>query len=169
MAPIDPPGPFHCKSAMSRQQPNHSDGEETDSTFRKPSPPPDGEKARNDEQDDTYPEGGLRAWLVAAGAACILFATLGWSNSFGVFLPYYMKYQLSNYSPDSIAWIGSVQVTLTFATGIVGGPLFDRYGTIVSLHTPASTTLAPFNLLMFSFFFFFRLFAQQRLLTSSPS
>ncbi|KAK0650033.1 major facilitator superfamily domain-containing protein [Cercophora newfieldiana] len=83
------------------------------------------------QEDDLYPEGGLRAWLVAAGAACILFATLGWANSFGVFFPFYLNHQLSAESPDSIAWIGSVQVTLSFATGVVGGPLFDRYGTLV--------------------------------------
>jgi hypothetical protein len=31
----------------------------------------------------TFPEGGARAWAVAAGAAGVLFCTLGYSNAFG--------------------------------------------------------------------------------------
>src|SRR4051794_31455823 len=78
-------------------------------------PTHDGHKEAGDVS--SYPEGGLQAWLVAAGTASILFATLGWTNSFGVFFPYYQANQLSDKSPDDIAWIGSVQVTLTFAGG----------------------------------------------------
>jgi hypothetical protein len=31
----------------------------------------------------TFPEGGARAWAVAAGAAGVLFCTFGYSNAFG--------------------------------------------------------------------------------------
>ena len=31
----------------------------------------------------TFPEGGARAWAVAAGTAAALFCTLGYSNAFG--------------------------------------------------------------------------------------
>jgi len=79
-----------------------------------------------------FPEGGLRAWLVAAGTAGILFCTLGYSNSFGVFQAYYIHNQLRDHSPDDISWIGSVQVCLVFALGVIGGPIFDRYGAWVS-------------------------------------
>jgi hypothetical protein len=95
---------------------------------------------RNDE--DSFPEGGLRAWLVAAGAGGILFTTLGYSNSFGIFQAYYMLHQLRDVGPDNIAWIGSVQAFLLFATGTIGGPLFDRYGAWVRIlpsTVPAST------------------------------
>ncbi|KAJ5192186.1 hypothetical protein N7449_008328 [Penicillium cf. viridicatum] len=44
---------------------------------------------------------GLQAWLTTAGAACTFFAALDFANSFAF---------------------------LQFATGAVGGPLFDRYG-----------------------------------------
>jgi len=115
---------------------DHSDTENTDLEKRGSFPQPlPVEEVVAGEGDESYPEGGLRAWLVAAGVACILFATLGWTNSFGVFFPYYQKNQLSSETPDRIAWIGSVQVTLTFATGVIGGPTFDRYGTLVSLPT----------------------------------
>ena len=36
---------------------------------------------RQDEQ--TFPEGGARAWGVALGASGILFCTFGFANSFG--------------------------------------------------------------------------------------
>ncbi|KAL1860663.1 hypothetical protein VTK73DRAFT_7213 [Phialemonium thermophilum] len=75
-----------------------------------------------------YPEGGLRAWLVAAGTASIMFCTMGYTNSFGVFQAYYMDHQLHNESADRIAWIGSIQSFLIFGTGLLGGPMFDRYG-----------------------------------------
>lgn len=34
-------------------------------------------------EEMTFPEGGARAWFVAAGAAGVLFCTLGYVNSFG--------------------------------------------------------------------------------------
>ncbi|KAF2477301.1 monocarboxylate permease-like protein [Lindgomyces ingoldianus] len=74
------------------------------------------------------PDGGLRAWLVAAGAACIFFSCLGFSNAFGVFQEYYITHQLHEESPDRIAWIGSLSVFIQFAAGSIGGPLFDRLG-----------------------------------------
>jgi len=85
------------------------------------------------DDDSDFPEGGTRAWLVAAGTAAILFSTLGYSNSFGIFQAYYMQAQLSDHTPDDIAWIGSVQAYLVFASGLVAGPLFDRVGAWVRL------------------------------------
>ena len=82
-----------------------------------------------------YPEGGLQAWLVAAGGACIFFSTLGFANSFGVFEEYYLSHQLKDESADNVAWIGSLAAFLQFAAGAIGGPLFDRYGAWVSSST----------------------------------
>ena len=83
----------------------------------------------------TFPDGGFRAWLVAAGAGCVLFSTMGYSNSFGIFQAYYMLHQLQDETPDNISWIMSVQMCSMFLTGAVAGPLFDRYGAKVSLYT----------------------------------
>lgn len=74
------------------------------------------------------PDGGLRAWLVAAGGAAIFFCCLGFSNAFGAFQEYYMRHQLRDETPGDIAWIGSLSAFLQFASGMVGGPLFDRFG-----------------------------------------
>ncbi|KAF3071154.1 putative transporter MCH4 [Daldinia childiae] len=77
------------------------------------------------------PDGGLRAWLVTAGAACVFFSAMGFSNAFGVFEEYYLSHQLNGQSPDKVAWIGSLAVALQFLSGNIGGPLFDRFGTWV--------------------------------------
>ncbi|KAI8960883.1 MFS general substrate transporter [Daldinia sp. FL1419] len=74
------------------------------------------------------PDGGLRAWFVTAGAACVFFSAMGFSNAFGVFEEYYLTHQLNGQSPDRVAWIGSLSVALQFLSGNIGGPLFDRFG-----------------------------------------
>ena len=95
------------------------------------------EKAHADSASfDKAPDGGLRAWLVATGAAFIFFSALGYANSFGVFQEYYMTHQLREESPDKIAWIGSLSAFFQFAAGAVGGPLFDRYGAWVKSSRP---------------------------------
>ena len=97
-------------------------------------PEHDREKASSEKpEDDPAPEGGLRAWLVAAGGAAILFSTLGFANSFGTFEAYYATHQMRGESPSKIAWIGSLSMFLQFFAGLVGGPLFDRFGAMVRL------------------------------------
>ncbi|KAF7167940.1 hypothetical protein CNMCM6106_003289 [Aspergillus hiratsukae] len=78
--------------------------------------------------EDNFPEGGWRAWSVAIGNAGIMFCTLGHVNTWGVYQAYYEANQLRGHSPSAIAWIGSLQAFSIFAAGLVGGPLFDRYG-----------------------------------------
>ncbi|KAJ3565582.1 hypothetical protein NP233_g7544 [Leucocoprinus birnbaumii] len=75
--------------------------------------------------DDDFPDGGLRAWLVVFGGACNCYATFGYVNSWGIFQAYYQETVLKEYSPSTIAWIGSVQYALVFLPGLVVGRLFD--------------------------------------------
>ncbi|RJE21440.1 Major Facilitator Superfamily [Aspergillus sclerotialis] len=82
----------------------------------------------NPSTTDVVPDSGLQAWLVAAGGSAIFFCCLGFANSFGTFGEYYLSHQLQGESPDKIAWIGSLSAFLQFASGMVGGPLFDRFG-----------------------------------------
>ncbi|KAK2762688.1 hypothetical protein FQN54_000862 [Arachnomyces sp. PD_36] len=82
----------------------------------------------NEAPDDTFPEGGTRAWSVAIGTAAIAFCTMGYVNSFGVYQGWYEANQLHDRSPSDISWIGSTQAFLVFGGGAVGGPLFDLYG-----------------------------------------
>jgi hypothetical protein len=48
---------------------------------------------------EAAPDGGARAWLVAAGGSSIFFACLGFSDAFGAFEEYYLTHQLSGQSP----------------------------------------------------------------------
>jgi MFS family permease len=78
--------------------------------------------------EQEFPEGGARAWATASGTALIMFCTLGYVNSWGVYQAYYETHQLSHRTADEIAWIGSLQGFFIFGVGLVGGPMFDRWG-----------------------------------------
>lgn len=93
----------------------------------------DPEKNPGSPQFDPAPDGGVRAWLIAAAGATVFFCTLGFVNSFGTFIEYYATHQLKEESQSRIAWIGSLASFLQFFTGMVAGPMFDRYGEMVRL------------------------------------
>jgi MFS transporter, MCT family, solute carrier family 16 (monocarboxylic acid transporters), member 10 len=63
--------------------------------------------------------------LTTDNSWCILFATFGMTNAFGVYQDYYVRIFLKNYSPSTIGWIGSVQLFFQFSMGIISGKLFD--------------------------------------------
>jgi MFS family permease len=81
--------------------------------------------------DEDLPDGGLKAWSVIVGAWCIIFVSFGTFNTFGSFADYLITHQLSNVSPSTISWIGSLQIFLIYVGGLVLGYLFDVYGTRV--------------------------------------
>ncbi|KAJ7766706.1 major facilitator superfamily domain-containing protein [Mycena metata] len=74
----------------------------------------------------TFPEGGLQAWATVAGAFIVLFCGFGYTSSFGVYQDFYSRKYLSESSPSSISWIGSVNALLLIAGGLVTGRLYDR-------------------------------------------
>lgn len=78
--------------------------------------------------DDSFPEGGLEAWLVLAGSFLGLIATFGFMVSVGTVQEYLQKNQLSHYTARDVGWIPSVFVYLALGLGIWVGPVFDRYG-----------------------------------------
>ena len=80
------------------------------------------------EDEISYPEGGLQAWLVVLGGWCAMFAAFGIANSLASFQAYISENQLSTYSASQVGWIFSLWTFLTFACGIYTGPLFDVYG-----------------------------------------
>ncbi|KAF8637737.1 hypothetical protein AX17_002612 [Amanita inopinata Kibby_2008] len=84
------------------------------------------DKERGQEEgEDRYPDGGLRAWLIVFGAMCNTFSTFGYVNSWGIFQAYYQRTLLKDMSPSSIAWIGSIQYALVFFPALIVGRLFD--------------------------------------------
>ncbi|KAB5560261.1 putative MFS monocarboxylate transporter [Coniochaeta sp. 2T2.1] len=99
------------------ESPVTGDGSDTDV----PAPP-------YDEVEETYPEGGRRAWLVVAGSWMALFAALGLMNILATFHTYVSTHQLAHYDDGVIGWIFSIYVFLCFFLGIYIGPIFDKYG-----------------------------------------
>lgn len=81
-----------------------------------------------DVPSDTYPEGGLRAWLVVLGAFSGMTASFGLMNTMGTFQPYISTHQLSHLSQSTIGWIFSVYVFTVFFCGVQIGPVFDAKG-----------------------------------------
>jgi len=75
-----------------------------------------------------FPDGGLTAWAVCAGAWCCLFASFGWITCIGVFQTYYQQNQLKNYSPSEVAWIPSVEIFVMQFAAPFCGKVFDGYG-----------------------------------------
>ncbi|KAG2349995.1 MFS general substrate transporter [Suillus weaverae] len=71
------------------------------------------------------PDGGLRAWLVVFAAALVMFSTLGFLLSWGIFQAYYEENLLLNTSPSNIAWIGSTQYALACLPSLATGRMFD--------------------------------------------
>ncbi|KAF7342228.1 Riboflavin transporter MCH5 [Mycena venus] len=70
-------------------------------------------------------EGSAVAWLTILGTFFIQFCTLGNINAFGVYQDYYTRYSLSNKTPSDISWIGSFQLFMQYAPGIIVGRAFD--------------------------------------------
>jgi hypothetical protein len=80
------------------------------------------------QDDNTYPEGGLAAWLVVFGSFSGMVASFGILNSVGTFQAYLSTHQLDHHSPASIGWIFSIFAFITFFCGVQIGPIFDAKG-----------------------------------------
>jgi len=74
---------------------------------------------------NSIPNGGLRAWLQVVGSFFLFFNSWGIINTFGVYQTYYETDILSNESPSTISWIGSMQAFLLMLVGALTGPVYD--------------------------------------------
>ncbi|THU77698.1 MFS general substrate transporter [Dendrothele bispora CBS 962.96] len=75
---------------------------------------------------NTFPEGGLRAWMSVLGGFMIMVCTLAFGSSFGVYQDYYTRISLDEHATSQISWIGSLQTFLLFGSGIYTGRLYDK-------------------------------------------
>lgn len=73
----------------------------------------------------SFPDGGTEAWTILFGVFALNFSTFGIAVSWGAFQAYYQRSLLKDYSPSTIAWIGSLQFALIFMPGSVTGRLLD--------------------------------------------
>ena len=77
---------------------------------------------------ETYPEGGLKAWLVVLGSWFALFSSLGLMNIIAILQAYVLSNQLKGYNEGTVGWIFSIYTFLAFFCGVYIGPVFDKYG-----------------------------------------
>lgn len=85
-------------------------------------------RVTTDAEGNTYPEGGLHAWLVVFGCFAGLFGSLGLVNTIGTFQAYIESHQLKDYSSGDIGWIFGMYAFMTFFCGVQIGPIFDARG-----------------------------------------
>ncbi|KAK8039930.1 MFS transporter- MCP family- solute carrier family 16 (monocarboxylic acid transporters)- member 10 [Apiospora rasikravindrae] len=89
--------------------------------------PPTQPNATSPSPTPPPPNGGLVAWLQVVGSWCLMLNCWGIINTYGVFQTYYQTKLLTDRTPSSIAWIGSIQAFLLLFVGALTGPLYD-YG-----------------------------------------
>lgn len=154
---IDQPDPDLVHSMKPQLTPNDGDGNKemalekahTPSLERLSSLPSAGDPALVDDHV-TYPEGGLRAWLVVFGAWSGLAASLGVYNSTGVIEAYLSRELLRDESPSTIGWIFGVYAFMTWFCGAQVGPTFDAKGPRELLIAGSLCTLIGIFALSFS-------------------
>ncbi|KAJ7347874.1 MFS general substrate transporter [Mycena albidolilacea] len=72
------------------------------------------------------PDGGFHAWATVAGSFLIMSCGFGYGSSFGVYQDFYVRTYLLNSSSSAISWIGSVNIFIVLAGGLISGRLHDR-------------------------------------------
>ncbi|KAF8809445.1 MFS general substrate transporter [Phlegmacium glaucopus] len=77
------------------------------------------------QQSSLIYDSGKAAWLTVAGTWMIQFCTYGYSSAFGVYQDYYTREFLGQETPSNISWIGSFQLFMQYAPGILVGRAFD--------------------------------------------
>lgn len=80
------------------------------------------------DEDISFPDGGVEAYLVVFGALLSLIITFGLMNTIGAIQAYLTTHQLANASASSVGWIFSVYFFFAFGGGIYAGPIFDYKG-----------------------------------------
>jgi hypothetical protein len=85
--------------------------------------------------EDIYPgdDGDLHAVLCCIGVWFALFIRFGILNIPGMFVMYWKKNQLKEYSESQVSWIMSIQWFLTLGGSIFTGRWFDLHGGRVHL------------------------------------
>ena len=79
-------------------------------------------------KEETYPEGGLVAWLSVFGSLCGMMCCFGLMNTIGTFQAYLVTHQLGAYSQASVGWIFGLYLFVAYFSGVQTGPIFDATG-----------------------------------------
>lgn len=57
------------------------------------------------DDDQDYPEGGTRAWLVVVGAWCAMIPSMGLLNTLAVLQAWVLENELSHLPESTVGWI----------------------------------------------------------------
>ncbi|CAK9436387.1 uncharacterized protein LODBEIA_P09450 [Lodderomyces beijingensis] len=79
-------------------------------------------------EEESYPDGGIRAYSVTLGSFLGLIVNLGMINSIGALQTYISRNQLVKLSEVNISWIFGIFLSIAYAGGLATGPIFDKYG-----------------------------------------
>ncbi|KAB8446198.1 hypothetical protein FH972_025180 [Carpinus fangiana] len=135
--------------AVQQEQEQEQEEKDTQDEVVTKEPSSDIERSGSDSDDDeiTYPEGGLKAWLVTFGSWCAMTAGFGTINTIGVFSAYISNNQLEGYDESTVSWIFGLYVFMTFFCGLQIGPIFDAKGPTVLLIVGAALLVLSIMLL----------------------
>ncbi|KAG7666109.1 uncharacterized protein J8A68_000365 [[Candida] subhashii] len=114
------------------------------------------------ENNETYPEGGLKAYSVLFGSFIGLVANFGAINSIGAIQAYIATHQLEGIKTSTVSWIFSIFLAVALGNTIFVGPFFDLKGatwllvsgTVLAFGgfmAVANSTTVPHFILSFSF------------------
>jgi hypothetical protein len=89
--------------------------------------------AGTDDVSAREKESSVEAWCTLTGSSLVYFSAFGVLNSFGFFQEYYRSTYLPLTPDSTIAFIGTIQLTIMNLLAAPAGSLFDCYGLKVYL------------------------------------
>lgn len=117
------------RASTAPRRPRSGSSSSSASTLRElPSALASASRVSTDAYGNTYPEGGLEAWLCVFGSFCGLMGALGMMNTIGTLQAYISTHQLESQTESAIGWIFGIYAFLSFFCGIQIGPVFDAKG-----------------------------------------
>ncbi|KAJ6465069.1 major facilitator superfamily domain-containing protein [Mycena vitilis] len=81
-----------------------------------------------EEDEWTYPDGGLRAWLVVGGCFIMACTCMGWGLVWGVFQDFYHTNRFSGTSISTLSLVGGVFSFSMNCASYLFGAIGERYG-----------------------------------------
>ncbi|RSM12099.1 hypothetical protein CEP52_002617 [Fusarium oligoseptatum] len=79
------------------------------------------------DDDQDYPEGGTRAWLVVVGAWCAMIPSMGLLNTLSVLQAWVLENELSHLPESTVGWIFGCYGFFLYFCGAQVGPIIDTH------------------------------------------
>lgn len=91
------------------------------------------EDDEENSDEEYFPDGGWKAWLVVFGSFIGLVINFGFLNAIGAVQAYVSNHQLAGQKVSSVSWVFSIYMCLPFFLGAFVGPIFDSRGATMLL------------------------------------